>query len=141
MKRDVRLHGLSSDHHRALVLVRRIREAVKHHHADAAFVTSLHDAYQAELRPHFAVEEELLIPALAKACQSDIVSRVLSEHGQLSQRLDEARAGQLDALEQFAALLEVHIRFEERELFPLCEAVLDASVLDAVAARAPKRRG
>jgi hypothetical protein len=29
VKRDVRLHGLTSDHHHALVLARRIREAAE----------------------------------------------------------------------------------------------------------------
>ena len=53
--------------------------------------------------------------------------------------LASTRTGELDSLRRFGALLESHIRFEERELFPACEARLEPEVLNAVAARAPKK--
>ena len=141
MKRDVRLHGLSSDHHHALVLARRIREAVRAGHADAALFDAVHEAYTSELRPHFQVEEELLLPALELAGRPDLVRRTLSEHEELHNVLREARGGSVvAALERFASLLERHVRFEERELFVVCEQLLDDAVLGEVAVRAPKRR-
>ena len=39
------------------------------------------------------------------------------------------------SLESFGLLLEAHVWFEERELFPLAEAILPASALAAIAAR------
>lgn len=139
MKRDIRLHGLSSDHHHALVLARRIRHNFETAMADAALVETVLEVYRAELQPHFEVEESLLLPALADAGRLELVERTRSEHEALRAFLAAARAGQVDALERFASLLEAHVRFEERELFPACEALLAEHVLDDVAVRAPKR--
>jgi uncharacterized protein YeaO (DUF488 family) len=115
MKRDLRLQGLSSDHHRALALARALR---------AGGVTL--DGIVAELEPHFQVEEDVLLPALVAAGEQALADRVREDHAFL--RTCPAPAA-------FAATLADHVRFEERELFPRCEAVLDEAVLDEVARR------
>ena len=140
MKRDIRLHGLSSDHHHALVLARRIRQAAADGALDAAFVQTVQARYTEELAPHFQVEEDLLLPALQEANETALVDRTLAEHVELRALLANAGAGQHDCLERFASLLEAHVRFEEQQLFGACERLLDESVLDQVAKRAPKPR-
>jgi len=139
MKRDLRLRGLSSEHHHTLVFVRRIRKALQIGAADARFLETVRAIFEGELEPHFEIEEELLLPALAKAGHGVLVSRTLSEHERLRNLLSTAGTGRLDALEHFASLLEEHVRFEERELYPACEERLDTAVLDELAERAPKR--
>jgi hypothetical protein len=62
----------------------------------------------------------------------------MEEHRALRRDLGAALAGDVDGLGRFASLLEAHVRFEERELFPACEASLPDDVLAAIAARAPK---
>lgn len=116
MKRDARLQGLSSDHHRALVLARALRSGT----APAL------DALRAELEPHFRIEEDVLLPALEAAGERALAERTRDDHTFLR----SAPAG-----EALAERLEAHVRFEERELFPRCEAVLDGAVLDEVARR------
>ncbi len=96
MKRDIRLHGLTSDHHHALVLVRRIREALQKEQVDTAFIEAVHDKYKTDLSPHFKVEEDLLLPALEKAGEPALVSRTLSEHENLRALLGGAGGGDLD---------------------------------------------
>jgi uncharacterized protein YeaO (DUF488 family) len=115
MKRDPRLHGLSSDHHRALALARALR-------AEGATLAGV----MAELEPHFRIEEDVLLPALDAAGERALADRVREDHAFL--RTCPAPAA-------FAARMADHVRFEERELFPRCEAVLDGAVLDEVARR------
>lgn len=125
MKRDPRLVGLSSEHHRALVIARRAPEQ------DAAW---LRGVFVAELEPHFAVEERLLLPALERAGGVSLVARTREDHAALRAL---CAAGEREG---FAARLVAHVRFEERELFPACEALLPAAVLEAVAGAATSSR-
>ena len=123
MKRDERLAGLSSDHHQALVLARRIEEG-------ALTAAELQARFDAEVAPHFAVEEELLLPALRAIGASDLAGRTADDHAKIRDALARAQAGDQAALAAFAALLIGHVRFEEREVFPACEGGLGASVLE-----------
>jgi hypothetical protein len=138
MKRSVHLHGLSSDHHHALVLAKRIREAADAGWLDAAHAAEVRRRYDEELAPHFAIEEEELLPALELAGQADVADRTLHEHRDLRGHIAAAEAGDLPRLAAFAALLEAHVRFEERDLFTACEALLPSDVLERVARLAPK---
>jgi hypothetical protein len=139
MKRDPRLHGLSAEHHHALVLARRVADACAAGQA-AGLAAELRARFDAELAPHFATEEELLLPALREAGLEALAARTATEHDELRAHLAAAERGDTGRLAAFAAALTDHVRFEERELFPGCEARLPGAVLDALAARAPKRR-
>ncbi|MCB9540243.1 MAG: hemerythrin domain-containing protein [Myxococcales bacterium] len=132
MKRDPRLHGLSDDHHQALVLARRVRRAVDAGEDDAALRAAVDHAWATHLAPHFDVEERLLLPALEEAGEVDLAARTRAEHATLRGHLDAGRLG------PFADLLRDHVRFEERTLFPACEARLPPAVLDAVGRAAPQ---
>lgn len=138
MKRDLRLHGLTSDHHHALVLALRIKEADASGRLDAGLLADVRTRYDTQLRPHFAVEEEELLPALRRLGGADLVDRTLREHATLRQHLEAAELGDLPRLARFGELLHAHVRFEEAELFPACEARVGDDVLERVARRAPK---
>jgi hemerythrin-like domain-containing protein len=125
MKRDPRLHALSSEHHHGLVLARRVAQG----RLDAAAVRQRFDA---ELGPHFRIEEEVLLPALEDAGAAALATRTRRDHVELREHLAAAERGEQGRLAQFAATLERHIRFEERELFPAVEALLSGEQLDRV---------
>lgn len=140
MKRDPRLRGLSSEHHHALVLARRVRaQATSWTAADDG--ADLADRFARELAPHFALEESVLLTALHASGDAALIAlatRTEEDHAFLRQSIAAARGAASEAiLLAFADRLEAHVRFEERELFPACEAYLAASVLDEVARRAP----
>lgn len=80
MKRDARLHGLTSDHHHALVLALCIKEAAAKGGPRAELVRETRRRFDTELLPHFAIEEEELLPALAQAGHREAVDRTLAEH-------------------------------------------------------------
>jgi iron-sulfur cluster repair protein YtfE (RIC family) len=141
MRRDPRLHGLSSDHHQGLLLARRHGRACVEGWPAAEAAALLREAFAADLAPHFAAEEEVLLPALAAAGEGALAERALAEHAAMRDLL--GRAGGPDGVEPlraFATALEAHIRFEERELFPAAERSLPIEALDRIGARTPHPR-
>jgi molybdopterin-guanine dinucleotide biosynthesis protein A/hemerythrin-like domain-containing protein len=133
MKRDARLRTLSSEHHNALVLARALSRHAAAGTADAAVVRDLRARFERELQPHFRIEEQLLLPALRALGDDALADRVEGDHSALRAHLDAAERGEAGHVASFAELLTEHVRFEERELFPSCEARLPGAVLDAVA--------
>ena len=127
MKRHEWLQDLSREHHLALRLALAAKRAVAA--GDPAQIraaaTLCADAYGSDLEPHFSREESDLLPLLALAAAGTLVTRTLDEHEEmrrLASRLNEADPA---TLERFGELLGAHVRFEERELFPAAEALLD----------------
>lgn len=139
MNREARLRGLSSDHHRSLVLVRHIREALSHGGSEIELCAHVAGHYDADLEPHFRAEEELLLPELTSGSNRDLAERTLSEHRLLRSQAIAGIGGDLDALRALADTLEAHVRFEERELYPACEVAVPQTVLNEVALRVPLR--
>ena len=127
MQRHEWLQDLSREHHLALRLALAARRAVAA--GDPAQVRAAAkrcaDAFGSELEPHFVREECDVLPRLAQAGAAALVERTLSEHDEmrrLAARLDRADPA---TLERFGALLDAHVRFEERELFEAAQALFD----------------
>jgi len=139
MKRHPALQPLSDDHHRALVLGRRLRRADPA--ALAALAHEVRRAAEAELEPHFGVEERVLLPLLRAKGADALVARTEADHARVRELVRGAWS--LDAARALGELLERHVRFEERELFPEAEALLSEAELATVRAATPNdpRRG
>jgi len=135
MKRDPRLRGLSSQHHDALVLSRRLADLAGSVSWGAKDATRLGEEFDREIDPHFRVEEELLLSGLRQAGQMPLVVRTEADHAFLRNAVAAARAGDVAAALAFGERLRAHVRFEEGELFQVCEATLPSAVLDEVARR------
>lgn len=130
MKRDPRLRKLSSDHHSALVLARRL---ARHSGAwTAADGGTLRERFSRELEPHFHIEEEVLLPALREAGRADLAERTQRDHEALRELIAAAASPAADSTlaRRIGELLREHVRFEEQELFPSCEALLPDVVLE-----------
>ena len=135
MKRDPRLHPLSSDHHHALALARRAARAAAEPSGPAADAVwrEVRSLFLADLTPHFDVEERILLPALRAAGEVELVERTLAEHAAI--RACVADEGEVRSrLATFATLLTEHVRFEERVLFEVAQARLPETVLEEVLA-------
>jgi hemerythrin-like domain-containing protein len=83
--------------------------------------------FESDLTPHFKAEEEVLFPSMRGFVgASDLLGDLLREHRDLERlaaRLAGTEISELAAaLNEFADLLERHIRKEERQLFPLYES-------------------
>ncbi|MER3524835.1 MAG: hypothetical protein C4326_12500 [Ignavibacteria bacterium] len=143
-KRHASLVSLSHDHHHGLALALRLRQG------DQALLNDgwTHDRdeqarrvqqfYENELRHHFRAEEEALFPALETRSlrSAPIVATLRKQHRELEQRiaaLAQAHGDQLEhALVALGALLEQHIRIEERELFEIYQSDLNEEQKNAV---------
>lgn len=130
MQRDLRLRSLSSDHHRALVMARKMDKACNAGEIDPAFVDEIKTFCLDELKPHFTQEEESLLPALKRCGENELVERTLQEHARMMELATQLE--QKDALRQFSQLLKQHVRFEERTLFKISQEKLKDTDLDRV---------
>lgn len=122
MKRSPSLVALSREHHTALVWAKRAQRGGSSD--PKTLVTQLAAVFDREMEPHFQTEERGLLPALRACGQNDLVDRTLADHRSLRNEVARIRAGCTDAVEAFGRLLGAHVRFEERELFPVAEVLL-----------------
>jgi hemerythrin-like domain-containing protein len=134
MKRAEALRPLSREHLAALLAAKRLREAEDLAEAARAFL----DFWLEDGRQHFRVEEEVLLPTWAVHGEVDGpgVRRMLDEHLSVRRGALRLEAGEasLEEARELGTLLHDHVRFEERELFPMVEAALDPAGLDRLAA-------
>lgn len=164
MKRHPALRPLSHDHHHGLVEARRLHKAADggpepRRSSAAGFLRF----YSSETIRHFREEEEELFPMLVDEPDpaGQLLIRALLEHQRLhalADRLDRVLAAadpDPALMRELGELLERHIRFEERTLFPFIEssvpeerlgrlvlaAARDASAEPVVDLFAPRGRG
>ena len=108
----------------------------EHVQAPSAFIDELRRRFEAELAPHFAIEERELVGrcvALGEPLAS-LAARVVADHDALRALVASLEplllTSQCDA---FGARLEEHVRFEEREWFPALEEHLGSDALARLA--------
>src|SRR5450759_1646608 len=126
MKRSTILQPLSREHYTALTLAKASERAAQS--GDEALVSQtcqrvIH-AFSDALEPHFQLEEISLLPLLQSAETQPLVERTLADHQQLRGLIDALRQNDAGALDSFGKCLSAHVRFEERELFPVLENLL-----------------
>lgn len=90
--------------------------------------------FSVELTPHFAIEEDLVLPAIEAAGERELAERVRVEHAELRRLVQEALEPTQERLSDFGTALRDHVRFEERVLFPATQEKVSEEVLEAVAA-------
>jgi hypothetical protein len=134
VKRAEALRPLSREHLDALLAAKRLREAGDLEEAKQAFL----GFWESDGRHHFRIEEEVLLPNWARHAEVDRpgVARMLDEHLAIRREALRLAAGEasLEEARELGRLLHDHVRFEERQLFPIVEAALDAASLADLAA-------
>jgi hypothetical protein len=136
MKRDPALAALSRDHHQALVVAKKLRDATSQN-ADEARAAYL-DYWEQHGAAHFRLEEEILLPAYAAHANPyhPLIARSLCDHVAIRQRADallHEPAPAASDLHNLGRLLADHVRREERELFPLIERAVPPDRLAVLA--------
>ena len=146
MKRSRELRPLSSEHHQALLVAFQLKKGLAGHAESAGAPRDLPGllglARRTEenvLRAHAKAEEELLGEYLPAAD----MARLRAEHAEMRRLVDAARTAKTNDLRaqlgQFADLLERHVRWEERELFPYAEDHVDAEALADIGGELERR--
>ncbi len=119
MKRHAGIVPLSRDHHFGLLCCWKTRQGIKKGVAPERIGAYIVYFWTVHLKKHFSEEESLLFAA---AADDALCLRAMEEH----RRLEAAIAALKDNYTEekllgFADLLDDHIRFEERILFPHLE--------------------
>ncbi len=124
MKRNPNLYPLSHQHHNGLMAVLFLEKGLTKN-ADLKIMKDfILYCWEAELDDHFITEEKQLNPSLLQLPQAEeLYLRMMSEHQQIRNIIDAIKEGKESntMIESFHTLLEKHIRFEERELFPFIQ--------------------
>ncbi len=140
MLRDPALHPLSHQHQRGLALCVIIRRTLAEDESEQTrleLAAKVQAAWELELEPHFAVEEQILFPIVkGRIDEPQLVERLVEEHREIEARIRDILADpQEHRLRSFAAYLNDHIRCEERRLFEQIQQHLDAEELAALGRR------
>ena len=117
------LSALSREHHHAFVISKRIEACGNDIDARTAMCEFALRCYSVDLLPHFQEEEERIFPALEGVHDPQRL-RALRDHAALHALAERLAQGDGAALMDFGELLAEHVRFEERELFPLYTALV-----------------
>jgi hemerythrin-like domain-containing protein len=135
MKRNENLKTLSWEHHDGLVVSFRLQQGLKKNANTTEMVEYILHTWKNILEHHFWLEEQSFVQTLIKSKEaSNLISQMINDHEQfkiLISRLKEDDKNK-KIIEEFANLLNKHIRFEERQLFPLIEKELGSNKLDEV---------
>jgi len=126
MKRSQLLQPLSREHHTALTLAKACEGAAlsgDKERIGKACQRAIRE-FSNGLEPHFQFEEQSLLPLLLGVATQPLVERTLADHQQLRALLNELQQNDAGALGSFGKRLSAHVRFEERELFPALERLL-----------------
>lgn len=137
MKRHIALITLSSDHQNGLAVANKLKYSYKPTSSEIPppspeqLKELLLKFFREHLGQHFKTEEKILAPNFP---ENEMMQRMLNEHVILNKMISEIEsipAGK-DTLNDFGKMLEAHIRFEERELFPMIEKNLSEEQLSEI---------
>jgi hemerythrin-like domain-containing protein len=134
MLRDKNLVPLSHQHQHALALCVRIERAAPIAEDDLeAWQTEITQLCQAEIRIHFAAEEQVIFPAARGFGElAPLVEELLADHAALRDSFARAEARSMSPAEMamFAGRIAAHIRKEERQLFERMQQLISQEELD-----------
>lgn len=118
MKRHEALLQLSRDHHFGLLLCWKLKEGLKKDVSVERMARYIDVFYAHNLKPHFAEEEESIFKVLGE--DHPMIIEAVAQHRTFHKMVTQGfkTPGEI---EEFRALLELHIRTEERQIFPEIE--------------------
>jgi iron-sulfur cluster repair protein YtfE (RIC family) len=135
VKRHPAIQPLSRQHHVLLLAVLLLKKGITKKASLSVMVSFLNEVWYDVLQPHLQQEEDVLIPLFHQAELEEENRTILTEHKaleRLHQMLNNAKATQ-DHLQEFVAMLEKHIRYEERHYFPKIESLANPTTFQQLA--------
>ena len=136
MLRDKSLIPLSRQHQHALALCVRIERAMPIDDANLAdWQAEIAQQFEAEIKVHFAAEEQILFPAARNFSElNPLIEDLLADHQWLRAcfALAEARQSSQEELLAFARRLSEHVRKEERQLFERLQELMPQAELSTL---------
>lgn len=119
LKRHKALQPLSREHHHGLLLSWKIRAGFSKNIEPERIKIYADWFFKTHLTPHFEMEEQYVFPILEP--NNDLVKKALADHKLLRYLFEDDHIEM--ALSKIEEVLDAHIRFEERVLFPEIQKV------------------
>lgn len=136
MKRAEQLQPLSREHHLGLVISRNVKDCPSDLEVVSKHWAQLTHYINQNMKTHFKVEDNLLLAKLAKYKQTHPkvanVLEVIAQQHQKLYKIIHLPSLSANQIRELGKTLYDHIRFEERELFPLAQELLSEQELDAI---------
>lgn len=118
IKRHSSLQPISREHHHALLLVWKIRKGISNKIDSRRIAKYVDWFYKAYIISHLDLEEKYVYPILGS--EHELIIKATDEHTKLRNLFSSLQKNN-ELLLALAALLENHIRFEERTLFSIIQ--------------------
>lgn len=132
IKRNEHIVKLSKDHHSGLLFCWKIRQGLNLEVATARIIKYAQYFWSHHLAEHFREEETILFYPL----KDELVQKAFEDHKEIKRQLGELTGSPADdtkkGLLHLAKLIDDHIRYEERILFPHLEKMLSDGQLEAI---------
>ena len=124
IKRNEHIAKLSRDHHASLMFCWKLRQGLRYGVSSGRMVPYVHYFLNQHFLPHFTEEEKILFAPL----QDQTVQKAIDEHviilANVRKILSSGKEDQHKELTELADLVDGHVRYEERILFPHLEKKL-----------------
>lgn len=131
IKRSEQLAPLSREHHEGLLFAWKIKQGIDHGAPLDIMRKYALWYWKHHIKPHFFQEEKILLPFFPDS--DPLAERMMEEHDQIRELilgLNDERDNRTMII--LCELINQHIRFEEREVFPYLEKILSADELNAI---------
>ncbi len=132
IRRNENIVKLSKEHHFSLLFCWKIRQGIKLEIPAARIIKYVKYFEGNFLHPHFMEEENILFAPL----KDKLVEKAMKQHKEINRVVStlskDNNANPLEQLEKLADLVNDHVRYEERELFPHIERTLKPAQLEAI---------
>lgn len=122
LNRNKNLVVFSKEHYHGLVFSNHLKIATKA--TDEILKSYITDFWNNHLESHFKNEEDLLLPLMVNGNQR---TQFMREHALIKNQINKIKESQINIQNQaieLGQLINDHIRFEERILFPWLEKTL-----------------
>jgi len=140
IKRNRHIVKLSQDHHASLMFCWKIRQGIKYHAAIERMVKYVQYFWEHHFSEHFKEEEEFLFAPLKNDAA---VEKAIDDHQKIKTFVNEitfpGTEDQEDILLELADMVEEHVRYEERILFPHLEKQLSEEQLENIGSQIPDK--
>jgi len=131
LKRSEQLKSLSREHHSGLLFSWKIKEGVRIGISTERLKNYLNYFVKEHLMDHFEKEEKLLFDKV----DDPVCIQAKKDHSVLKAQVQTINVSPVIDTKNFIDFIEIlnnHIRFEERVVFPLLEKVLDKQTLNSI---------
>jgi iron-sulfur cluster repair protein YtfE (RIC family) len=132
LKRNENFVKLSKDHHAGLLFCWKIRQGVKYHIEPDRLVKYVKYFWNHHFASHFKEEEQYLFTQL----KDEEVQKALDDHQKIKIFVDKIAVSGMEnednVLLELADLVDDHIRYEERILFPHLQEELSDKQLEKI---------